>query len=149
MEQQMAELIKAMQTIQEQNVSIQGLVVASTIAIEEMAPVVRELAGWRPLVEGAVDELKGEVDDLKAQVDCITRHPVLKVRPTDLQGLLPTPVKRSFSDGGLPVVFMVEEALPRPAGHHLSTADRGEIGRGFSPTDQTSDKENEGVEEEM
>ncbi|KAG8078822.1 hypothetical protein GUJ93_ZPchr0007g5923 [Zizania palustris] len=140
MEQQIAELIKGLQTIQEQNAAIQGSVAATTAAIEEMAPVVRDLAGWRPLVEGTVKELKEEVGDLKAQVDGIARHPVLHVRPADLPGLLPTPVKRSFSEGGLPALFATEEDLSRPVGHRMSSATRGEIGRGFAPTDQTPDK---------
>ncbi|KAG8083754.1 hypothetical protein GUJ93_ZPchr0016g2548 [Zizania palustris] len=140
MEQQIAELIKAMQTIQEQNASIQGSVAAASAVIEDMAPVVRELAGWRPRMDGAVEELRGEMGDLKAEVDRISRNPVLTVRPVDLPGLLPTPVKRSASEGVLPTLLKVEEALHRPDGHRLPTTNRGEIGRGFTPIDQTPDK---------
>ncbi|KAG8068718.1 hypothetical protein GUJ93_ZPchr0005g14272 [Zizania palustris] len=86
MEHQIAELVKAMQTIQDQNASIQGSVAATSAAIEEMAPVVRELAGWWPRVEGGVGELRSEMGDLKARVERISRNPVLTVRPTDLPG---------------------------------------------------------------
>ncbi|KAG8070009.1 hypothetical protein GUJ93_ZPchr0006g46173 [Zizania palustris] len=140
MEQQIAELVKAMQTIQEQNASIQDSVAASTAAIEDMAPVVRELAGWRQRVEGVVEELRGEMGDLKAQVDRIALNPALMVRPTNLPGLLPTPVKWSASEGGLPTLLKGDEALHRPVGHRLPTVDRGVIGQGFTPVDQTPNK---------
>ncbi|KAG8068953.1 hypothetical protein GUJ93_ZPchr0005g14720 [Zizania palustris] len=129
-----------MQTIKEQNASIQDLVAASTASTEDMAAVVQELAGWRPRVEGAMNELRGEMGDLKAQVDQIVRNPALMVRPTYLPGLLPTSVKWLISEGGLSTLLKGDEALHRPDGHRLPTVDRGLIGWGFTPIDQTPDK---------
>ncbi|EEC68164.1 hypothetical protein OsI_36105 [Oryza sativa Indica Group] len=85
MEQQLCDLMATMTSIQKQNESIK----ASVGSIEEIKPMVVELAGWKPLVEKAVTELLDEVGDLRAQFDLFVKTPTSPLKPEDL---LPTPL---------------------------------------------------------
>jgi hypothetical protein len=87
MEQQLAELAAAMATIQKQNTAIQ----ASMGSLEEIKPMVVELASWKPAVDKAMTEMRDDLGDLRQQVERISRNPILAVKPADLPPLLPTP----------------------------------------------------------
>lgn len=87
MEQQLADLAAAMAAIQKQNTAIQ----TSVGSLEEIKPMVVELAGWKPTVERTVAELQDEMAELRTQVEQISRSPARVTKLADLPPLLPTP----------------------------------------------------------
>ncbi|BAT17388.1 Os12g0517800 [Oryza sativa Japonica Group] len=132
MEQQLAELAAAMATIQKQNTAIQ----ASMGSLEEIKPMVVELASWKPAVDKAMTEMRDDLGDLRQQVERISRNPILAVKPADLPPLLPTPTVPQIS---VPkeeeTASKGADASPGPLGHGVATMNRGKAsGDDFSPT---------------
>lgn len=80
MEQQLVDLAVAMATIQKQNSAIQ----ASVGSLEEIKPMVVELASWKPAVDQAMTELRDDLGDLRQQVERLSHNPVLVVKPSEL-----------------------------------------------------------------
>jgi hypothetical protein len=80
MEQQIADLSKTLAEIHTQNKAIQ----TKMESLDEIKTSVRQLVGWKPEVDKAVNELQGEVRDLRSQVGHLARNPVLSVKPVDL-----------------------------------------------------------------
>lgn len=129
MEQQLCDLMATMTSIQKQNESIK----ASVGSIEEIKPMVVELAGWKPLVEKAVTELLDEVGDLRAQFDLFVKTPTSPLKPEDL---LPTPlgpklpqvkaeVERVKAEAERSAVMAFGEGNNGQSNHHEATNHRG------------------------
>nr|ABA98724.1 retrotransposon protein, putative, unclassified [Oryza sativa Japonica Group] len=121
-----------MATIQKQNTAIQ----ASMGSLEEIKPMVVELASWKPAVDKAMTEMRDDLGDLRQQVERISRNPILAVKPADLPPLLPTPTVPQIS---VPkeeeTASKGADASPGPLGHGVATMNRGKAsGDDFSPT---------------
>lgn len=101
MEQQIADLSKTLAEIHTQNKAIQ----TKMESLDEIKTSVRQLVGWKPEVDKAVNELQGEVRDLRSQVGHLARNPVLSVKPVDLPPILPRPASA-------PALAPKEETLP-------------------------------------
>ena len=133
MDQQLAELTKAIQKIQVQNDAIHA-------AVEEIKPAVLDLQKWKPQMEKGVEELRSEMGELRTQVSQIGRNPVLQIRPDELPPILPTPAIRPQFVPTLDVTPMGKDENSRIAeeselgmiGRRESSAYRGKtIGENF------------------
>uniref|UniRef100_A0A0E0BFX1 Uncharacterized protein n=1 Tax=Oryza glumipatula TaxID=40148 RepID=A0A0E0BFX1_9ORYZ len=90
MEQQLGDLMAAMEAIQKQNAAIQ----TSVGSIEEIKPMVAELVGWKPTVEKTVAELRDEMGELRSQVQQLAKNPVLSVKPALLGNISEQTIKK-------------------------------------------------------
>ncbi|KAF0898746.1 hypothetical protein E2562_009351 [Oryza meyeriana var. granulata] len=86
MERQLVDLVAVLSTIQEHNKAIQ----ASVGSLEEIKPMVVDLAGWKSTMKETVAELHDAMGDLRQQMAQILRNLVLAIKPADLPSLLPT-----------------------------------------------------------
>lgn len=77
MEQEIAVLTRAMQTLVE--------------SVAEIKPVVLELKEWKPTMIATVDDLRGEVGELRDQIKLMNRDTAPVPRALGLPPLLPTP----------------------------------------------------------
>lgn len=131
MEQQLAELMKAMTAIQTQNTSLQS----SMSSLVEINSIMVDLAGWKPSVDKAVGDLREEMGALRNQVQQLARNPVFSVKPEDLPLLLPTSAgtrREEMKVEGEPTT--VGDAGARPSGHRESTSFQGKaVGEVPSP----------------
>ncbi|EEC80491.1 hypothetical protein OsI_22735 [Oryza sativa Indica Group] len=89
MEQQLGELMTAMTSIQKQNKAIR----ISVGSIEEIKPMVVELAEWKPTIEKAVAELRDEVGDIRAQLEKMVKQPASSPNQVKSESVKPDPVK--------------------------------------------------------
>uniref|UniRef100_A0A0D9XXI9 Uncharacterized protein n=1 Tax=Leersia perrieri TaxID=77586 RepID=A0A0D9XXI9_9ORYZ len=59
-------------------------------SLEEIKPMVSDLASWKPTMVKAVADLREEMGELRQQVSQIARNPVLHIKPGDLLPILST-----------------------------------------------------------
>lgn len=139
MEQQLGDLMAAMEAIQKHNVAIQ----TSVGSIEEIKPMVAELVGWKPTVEKTVAELRDEMGELRSQVQQLAKNPMLLVKPADLPPLLPTPqgpkLKEAKEEERTPA-SSTGDGIRKPFGNHETTLNRGKAAWGESPSLSLPDK---------
>lgn len=76
-EKQMCEITKALALLEESNKAI--------------LDIVTNLAGWKPTIDSAVEEVWEEIGELRQQMAQIAKHPVLTMTPSDLLLLISTP----------------------------------------------------------
>ncbi|KAK3158633.1 hypothetical protein QOZ80_2AG0139660 [Eleusine coracana subsp. coracana] len=58
--------------------------------VEEIMPLVVQLSGWKSEAEASLATVSKDLGELQQQVAQITTNPILKVRPHELPGLMPT-----------------------------------------------------------
>lgn len=63
---------------------------ALKMTVEEMTLSVTTLSGWKPEVEMMSAGISKEMRELRQQISQIAVNPVLKVRPCELSGLMPS-----------------------------------------------------------
>lgn len=124
--------MEVMSAIQKQNSAIQ----TSVGSLEEIKPLVVELASWKPAMDKAVTELHEEMGDLRQQVERIARNPVLSVKPSELPALLPTPTRpRDTAPKEEEVSPSVGGEGHGPLGHRVASIPRGKAcGKESSPS---------------
>lgn len=90
MDQQLAELTKAILAQGESLKKFQVHSEAIQASVEEIKTAVLELQKWKPKMEQSVDGLQSKVGELRSQVVQISHNPILAIRPVDLPLILPS-----------------------------------------------------------
>lgn len=91
MDQQLADLTKAILAQSESLKKLETRSEAIQVTVEAIKPVVLELQKWKPDMEQAVDGLRAEVIDLQSQMGSFARNCDLKTRAGTLPPILPAP----------------------------------------------------------
>lgn len=143
MEKSLADLTKAVMDLTKTTTDLQK-------TVDEVKPSVQSLSGWKPVVEASIEALGKEMGELRQQLMQMATNPVLKLRPSELPGLMPTPSAPGSAALPLPPPSLLAGAkvvcdspggpahtAPGPDGRRMDCTLRGKETRDSAPMDLT------------